>query len=110
MANRLSKTLVTFRGPFVLDGHEEVWPAGNYVVETEEEPLDGASFLAFRRIATTLIVHPQAGGRVPTRFVEIDPAELDVALRMDRERAEGSDGLDTRTAGTTRQGTKRSWG
>ncbi len=84
MKNRISKQLVTFRSPFYLDSLEEEWPAGDYTIETEEEPLDSPSFLAFRRIATTMIVHTKRGVRAQTRFVTVDPDELSDALARDQ--------------------------
>lgn len=93
MTNRVSKRLVTFRNPFFLESLEEEWPAGDYTIETEEEPLDGLSFHAYRRIRTTMIIYPKRG-RNPhgnTRLIAIDPSELDAALARDRfpiERAE----------------------
>ncbi|WP_065383260.1 MULTISPECIES: hypothetical protein [unclassified Hyphomonas] len=91
MTNRISKQLVTFRSPFYLDSLEEEWPAGNYTIETEEEPLDSPSFLAFRRINTTMIVHTKRGARTQTRFVNIDPAELADALARDQRPLDRAD-------------------
>ena len=47
---------MTFARPFVLDEIESELPAGAYVVETEEEALEGLSFFALRRIATRITV------------------------------------------------------
>ncbi len=85
MTNRVSKRLVTFRKPFRLDSIERQWPAGNYTIETEEEPLDSNSFLAYRTVCTTMILHPPAGKSGKHIFIEIDAPELDAALLRDRE-------------------------
>ena len=56
-----------------------------YTVETEQEPLDMASILAYRRVSTVMHrcdLHA-TGGFI--RFVTIDPAELDAALARDAE-------------------------
>ncbi|PKP80289.1 MAG: hypothetical protein CVT79_15640 [Alphaproteobacteria bacterium HGW-Alphaproteobacteria-18] len=95
MTNRVSKRLVTFNKPFSLDSIERQWPAGNYTIETEEEPLDNISLLAYRTVCTTMILHPPAGKSGRHIFIEIEPSELDAALLRDRE-AEGranSEGL-----------------
>ena len=84
VTNRISKQLVTFRSPFFLESLEEEWPAGKYTIETEEEPLDSVSFLAFRRISTTMIIHAKHGQRTTTRFISIDPAELAAAQARDQ--------------------------
>nr|WP_321360259.1 hypothetical protein [uncultured Hyphomonas sp.] len=84
MTNRISKHLVTFRSPFYLESLEDEWPAGDYTIETEEEPLDSVSFLAFRRVGTTMIVHSRRNGRTQHQYVLIDPDELAAALSRDQ--------------------------
>ena len=86
MKNRISKQLVTFHHPFFLDSLEEEWPAGDYTIETEEELLDSLSFLAFRRVRTTMIVYPKSGSRGGRniQYVTIDPAELATAQARDQ--------------------------
>lgn len=85
MTNRVSKRLVTFNKPFSLDSIERQWPAGDYTIETEEEPLDSKSFLAYRTIGTTMILHPPHGRSGKHIFIEIDASELEAALLRDRE-------------------------
>ena len=88
MTNRVSKRLVTFKKPFSLDSIERQWPAGNYTIETEEEPLDSISFLAYRTICTTMILHHPTGKSGKHIFIEIEASELDAALLRDREEDE----------------------
>ncbi|HEY0303188.1 MAG TPA: hypothetical protein VGC36_17710 [Rhizomicrobium sp.] len=72
MATRMLSRTVTFRRPFVLDGFEQVEPAGIYTVDTEEESLDDVSFPVWKRNATVMhIIH----GPV-TEYVRIDPEDL----------------------------------
>jgi hypothetical protein len=52
MAIRTTTTTVTFRRPFLLKGAERTAPAGDYRVVTDEELLEGLSFLACRRVMT----------------------------------------------------------
>ncbi|ABI75796.1 conserved hypothetical protein [Hyphomonas neptunium ATCC 15444] len=85
MTNRVSKRLVTFNKPFRLDSIERQWPAGDYTIETEEEPLDSKSLLAYRTICTTMILHPPSGKSGRHIFIEIEASELDQALLRDRE-------------------------
>jgi hypothetical protein len=94
MTIRTSRKTVTFRKPFTLRGVEEILPAGAYTVETDEEPLLGVSFLAYRRISTLLHVPGRPGDRVLTRVLTVDPNELDAALERDRAGAEASVDLD----------------
>lgn len=83
MKNRITKKKVCFHNAFSLQSIEGEWPAGEYTIETEEEPLDIVSYLAYRRIGTTMIVRPKKGRPGATRFVEIDPKELEDALARD---------------------------
>ena len=59
---RSTTTNVTFRHAFALKGLERPVPPGTYRVDVEEEPIDGLSFLAYRRLATFITV-PVAGHR-----------------------------------------------
>lgn len=91
MPNRITKKRLTFAHPFSLESHDEVWPAGDYTIETEEEQLETRSTLAYRRIETVMIVPPEPGKRAGTQFVRINPAELEAALSRDRESSETDD-------------------
>jgi len=79
MATRSSSKTVTFARPFVLDGFPELLPAGDYVVDTEEEELDSMLFQGWRRVATTMRV--RIGTEVEMRSV--DPEALHEALMRD---------------------------
>ncbi|MDP3739118.1 MAG: hypothetical protein Q8R02_17130 [Hyphomonadaceae bacterium] len=86
MTSRLTTRTVTFTRPFILDEINSELPAGSYTVETEEEPLDGVSFLAYRRVSTSFIVRP--GPEVTgTQMWLIHPDGLAAALERDRETA-----------------------
>lgn len=87
MTIRTRETTVTFRRPFVLAGIDEVLPAGTYIVETDEAPLEGVSFLAYRRMLTLLHLQARSGYAGTTQTWTIDPAELDAALKRDRPTA-----------------------
>lgn len=84
MTIRTSEKTVTFRKPFVLGGLDEVLPAGDYSVETDEELLDGVSFPAYRRILTVIHLHEKSNNPRLTRTMTIDPNELDAALMRDQ--------------------------
>ena len=88
MTVRTSEGTMTFRRPFVLSWFDEVLPAGAYNVETDEEPLEGISFPAYRRILTVLYLHAMPGRQGQTRVLPIDPNELEPVLKRDREREE----------------------
>lgn len=84
MTIRTTTKTVTFTKPFTLKGFDEELPASVYTVQTDEEPLESISFLAYRRISTLLYVPGKPGDRVVTRMLTVDPDELDAALERDR--------------------------
>ncbi len=69
MTIRTTKKTVTFKRPFVLVGFNALLPAGAYVVETDEELLEGISFPAYRR-KLDLIRRPAKSGN-PKRRHEV---------------------------------------
>lgn len=83
MTVRISRRTVTFARPFFVPGIDAEQPSGSYVVETEEERLEGLSFAAHRRIATLihLPVHPLSGGLA--HVAPIDPKMLEDACGQD---------------------------
>jgi hypothetical protein len=79
MTRRTTSKTVTFRRPFVLEGFQALLPAGEYVVDTDEEELDSMLLQGWRRVSTTMRVH--IDGAVEMRTV--DPHALDEALTRD---------------------------
>jgi hypothetical protein len=88
MTIRTSKKTVTFRKPFVLDGFDEVLPAGADSAETDERLLEGISFPAYRRILTLSHLHAKPDHPGVTQTLTVDPNELDAALMRDQTPAE----------------------
>jgi hypothetical protein len=85
--------------PFSLKGADGLQPTGTYAVETEEEAIPGLSFLAYRRLSTTMILSTRYGGAVVRQMVTIDPADLE-ATSGTRPRLNKP---DTLTASSPRQ-------
>ena len=83
MIERTTKAIVAFARPFVLDGFDQELPAGNYVVETNEELIQGLSFPAYRRVSTTLYVDALPGHPAQKQAWVIAPKALDTALAQD---------------------------
>jgi hypothetical protein len=82
MTLRTTRTTVTFRHPFSLKGTDGMLPAGDYRVLTDEELIDGLSFLAYRRVATLIFsvaMRPDSPG-----MLTVDPEDLAAAQERDR--------------------------
>jgi len=63
MMTRTTRKTVTFKRPFTMSAIDKVQPSGTYTVDTDEELIDGLSFLAYRRVATLLHL-PSTSSRV----------------------------------------------
>jgi hypothetical protein len=83
MTLRTTRTLVTFARPFWLDDAAELQPAGTYAVQTDEEQIEGLSFLAYRRVATTISLPLKAAPKGSFQIATVDPADLEAALKRD---------------------------
>jgi hypothetical protein len=83
MTIRTTRTTVTFRRPFSLTGTDRIVPAGSYPVVTDEELIDGLSFLAYRRVLTAIYL-PVAGHGSSIEMLVVDPQDLDAAQDRDR--------------------------
>jgi hypothetical protein len=87
MSLRTTKETVTFTRPFTLASIDGEHPAGTYVVETEEELIEGLSFPAYRRISTVMLLPGPVGSSVLVQVATIDPTDLEAARRRDAEKA-----------------------
>jgi hypothetical protein len=75
---RTTRESVTFDQPFSLMGVDGVQPAGTYAIDVDEELIEGLSFLAYRRVATTIYLPLPRGGAGSLQAVRVDPGELPV--------------------------------
>jgi len=83
MTERLEHKTVIFAHPFALKGVEGTFPPGTYAVEMTEEQLDGISFIAYRRLTTTIALPSTNSAHNSRQMVEIEPADLEAALAID---------------------------
>ena len=83
MTTRVTTKTVVFSRPFILNEADSEQQPGIYTVETEEEPLDVITIAAYRRLSTVMNRYDLHGPGGFTRFITIDPAELDAALARD---------------------------
>jgi len=83
MLTRTTTRYVHFDQPFSLAGVEGISPAGDYKLIEDEEPIEGLSWLAYRRVAT--LIEITRGSK--TSFMSIDPSNLEDALEQDKASA-----------------------
>lgn len=83
MEDRITYRLVTFLHPFSLAGVEGERPAGTYAIETTEAPITGLSFLAYRRVSTTIDLPSNFSAMLSRQLVDIDPRDLEAAEKRD---------------------------
>ena len=76
---RTTREIITFDSPFSLYAADGEQPAGTYAVDIDEELMEGLSFLAYRRVATTIYLPLGYGGSGSVEAVQVDPRELDGA-------------------------------
>lgn len=79
MAERTTRSKVTFAAPFKLKELDEVQPAGTYDVDTIEQGFEGAERTVYVRTATLLYIRSASS----TRTVTVDPKRLQEALARD---------------------------
>jgi hypothetical protein len=75
---------VTFSQPFSLPDIDGIQPAGTYRIQTVDVSLDNLSFLAYRRISTTIELPGVGTASSRRQVITIDPRELEAALTRDR--------------------------
>ena len=78
---RTTKITMTFPIPFILKEVEGELPAGDYLVSTDEEEIEGLTWLAYRRVATFIRLPSISSPQNVIRVVKIDPAELEQAYK-----------------------------
>jgi hypothetical protein len=83
MSLRTTSKTVTFARSFSLDGLDETQPAGSYTVQTDEEPIEGLSFLAYRRVATVIFLPLSHRGTGSFQAIPVTPEALEAALALD---------------------------
>jgi hypothetical protein len=76
---RTTRETLTFDQPFSLMAVDKLQPAGTYAVDIDEELIEGLSFLAYRRVATTIYLPLHAGNHGSVQAVRVDPHELTAA-------------------------------
>ena len=74
---------MTFSRPFSLSDLDGMQPAGTYRIQTLDVALDSLSYLAYRRVSTTIELPSVGVARSRRHVISIDPLELETALNRD---------------------------
>ncbi len=85
LPERTTLTTITFLHPFSLTDVHGVQPAGTYTVETIDTTLDNLSFIAYRRVSTSIMLPAVGAAARQKQVIFIDPLELEAALRQDAQ-------------------------
>lgn len=78
---RTQQHSITFTRAFTVAGIDRVQPAGCYLIETDEELIEGLSFIAYRRISTRIRLAPDPARRGVQETVEVNSPEIAAALK-----------------------------
>ena len=74
---------MTFSRPFAIADVDGIQPAGIYRIQTVDVALDNLSFLAYRRVSTTIELPAVGTASSRRRVVAIDPLELEAVVKAD---------------------------
>lgn len=85
MPERTTHISVTFSRPFSLSDVAEVLPAGTYSIEAIDTTLDNLSFIAYRRVSTSITLPAIGAAATQRQVIFIDPLELEAALKCDAQ-------------------------
>jgi hypothetical protein len=84
---RTTQTVVHFQSAFSLPGFDAPQPPGEYLVGHDEEQIEVASRLAWRRVATFIHLPAISAVGLTQQMVPIDPASLDAVLEQDQKQS-----------------------
>lgn len=87
MTSRTTPTVVRFKSAFSLPGFDAPQPAGEYRVDHDEVAIEGASLIAWRRVATFIHLPAISAGAATRQMVPIEPASLEAALEQDQRQS-----------------------
>ena len=84
MTLRTISTVITFAHPFSLPGVAQAQTAGTYTVQTDEEPIESLSFLAYRRVSTVIFLPLSPGQSGSFQAISVAPEDLEAAQARDQ--------------------------
>jgi hypothetical protein len=82
MHDRITRRLVTFLHPFSSPASKGA-TGRTYEIETTEAPINGLSFLGYRRVSTTIDLPSNHSAMLSRQCIDIDPRDLVAAEKRD---------------------------
>jgi hypothetical protein len=79
LLERTIRESVSFGKPFFVEGIDREQPAGTYTIETNEELIEGLSFVAYHRVSTSIALPLAGAGAGSHQVVPIGPAVVQAA-------------------------------
>jgi len=95
MTTRTTQSIAVFNDAFSIGGIDGELPAGSYRIETEEELIESLSFVAFRRLETTIALPAIGSLGLKRQILAIDPLDLAAAKDRDAARSRATPAIDT---------------
>ena len=80
---RTTQSTVSFATEFVLPGFDSPLPPGKYLVDHDEEAMEGSSRIAWRCVAAFIHLPAIGLGSSTRQMVPVKPADLQAALEKD---------------------------
>src|SRR5688572_14170681 len=87
MTTRTTQSIAHFSSAFLLPGFDLPQPAGDYRVDYDEQSIEAASRLAWRRVGAFIYLPAIAVQCSMQQMVPINPADLEAALAKDHEKS-----------------------
>ncbi len=84
MTTRTTRSTVRFSSPVQLPGLDGPLPAGDYLVDHDEETIDDLSRIAWRRTGAFIHLPAIGSGSLTRQMLPIAPADLEAAIEKDR--------------------------
>jgi hypothetical protein len=81
---RITCTTISFSRPFKLRDLDDFQPAGDYLLDTDQELIEVLSKLPCRRVATLSHLPSTFRPQGRAELLSVSPAERDAALKKDR--------------------------
>lgn len=86
MTIRTTQSIVRFRSAFSLPDFDTPLPPGEYLVDRDEEALEGDFMTAWRRVATFIHLPAKSTKGTTHQLVPIDHTVLEAVLEQDNKR------------------------